>query len=167
MNGDALKKRYEVKDTETGEILDEPLYVLRPLKDRIAQTTMFVYSSLCSLSAEEESHKGGLSSRQLVAKSGNLSYDTHRKLLEEHVLPELDPAVDSVSGLNLRDIATSGLGSDGSVEWAEILLEDIGFEIVDVVCKKTTEEKQQEATKKYIQRRDAAQREEWKERESS
>jgi len=50
-NGDALLKRYEVRDPETGEMVEDA-FVLRPGKDKIARTAMHIYGRLCGLNAE-------------------------------------------------------------------------------------------------------------------
>ncbi len=47
MNGEALTKRYEVRDAETGEVVEGPVHVLRPDHDAWANTAMYVYVRLC------------------------------------------------------------------------------------------------------------------------
>jgi hypothetical protein len=50
-NGDALLKRYEVRDPDTGEKVEDA-FVLRPGKDKIARTAMHIYARLCGLDAK-------------------------------------------------------------------------------------------------------------------
>ncbi len=49
MNGEALTKRYEVRDAETGEVVEGPVHVLRPEHDEWARSTMHVYVRLCGV----------------------------------------------------------------------------------------------------------------------
>lgn len=52
MNGEALTRRYEVRDADTGEIVEGPCYVLRPREDDIARSALFVYGALCGIEDE-------------------------------------------------------------------------------------------------------------------
>lgn len=137
-NGEALTKRYEVTDLETGEVLDEPLYVLRPRADAFAQSCMFAYARLCGLDNHDH--------RMMVAKPFE-NPTTWRAILDEYLLPLMDPAPGSESfeGEQFKDLAYRGDGSDGSMEFAYKLLESLGVEVVHVIGGRISEKRQQEA----------------------
>lgn len=137
-NGEALTKRYEVTDLETGEVLDEPLYVLRPLSDHFARSCMFAYARLCGL--RDHDHE------MLVAIPFE-NPTTWRDILAEFLLPLMDPApdTDSFEGEQFKDLANKGPGADGSMEYAYKLLESLGVEVVHVIGGWISEERQQEA----------------------
>jgi len=78
-NGDALLKRYEVRDPETGETVEDA-FVLRPGEDKIAQTAMHIYGRLCGLEAE---HMRAIVSGGVPAQDDIM----HRALLEHMKLP--------------------------------------------------------------------------------
>lgn len=145
MDGEALTKRYEVKDLETGEILDEPLYVLRVTQDNYASTAMFAYAALCGLAGRDMDNVD-----RLVASPNRYPVNAQkwRELLDEVVVPNMEsPAFcDSFSGgARIGELSTLGAGADGTWAHAYKVLESLGLEPTTLICRSISEERQARA----------------------
>ena len=129
MNGQALTKRYEVRDAETGETVTGA-YVLVPGEDPYAETAMFAYGSLCGL---EESH------RRAVAMSADPQDPQGRELLDaiaegmERPAGEEEAFCDSVDGESFYEQAQRHGG--GTIEGVYNLWRSLGLEPVLVVMR--------------------------------
>jgi hypothetical protein len=144
-NGDALTKRYEVRDAETGELV-EGAYVLVPGDgDEFARSCMFGYARLCGLSDALVRAIG----------HGELSKDLRDELPE---LMEPAPDSESFDGDAFRGYATIGVG-DGSMEFAYNLMRGGGFEPDTVIMRAISDEERAAGEAwmdEYDERRNAA-----------
>lgn len=152
MNGEAIYKRYEVKDLETGEVLDEPFYVLRPRKDSVATSAMFAYAACCKLNATPGTVDNTAS--RMVAQPLK-SVEDWRETIDQYVVPFMEVPEHTDSGLDLLGISQMCDGSDGTVEHAYDVLENLGIEVATVVCRPISRERQ-EAAKQRLRDRAAA-----------
>jgi 5,10-methenyltetrahydromethanopterin hydrogenase len=147
-NGEALHNRYEIRDKETGEVVNEPAYVLRPCSDNLAGVAMFVYG-----------HLSGIKTRALLRgiTGRDLSADDWPGFLANEVVPMMDPAPNGECfpgqdyaeepSQSFERIATLGPGADGSVEYAYKLLESLGNEVIAIVTRDhCSEERKRKAT---------------------
>ena len=133
-NGDAITKRYEVRDAETGEVVEGPLYVLRPREDIVARSAMFCYAHLLKLES---------SLCRVVAMpslgSGIFSNDAINRSLWMRALSErVDIPEDTCSqeGEQFAGMSTTGMGGDGSMKRALTLMESLGYEFAYAAFRK-------------------------------
>lgn len=136
MNGDALMKRYEIRDAETGEVVEDA-YVLRPKEDWFSWIVMHAYAVLSGLDNP---------TARLVADGSDWQ---GQELWREAVESRMDPAEDceSFSGEQILSLSTIGSGGDGSAERAVTLMKSLGYEPVSVICRKTSDEEADEASR--------------------
>lgn len=135
MKGEALKKRYEVKDLETGEVLDEPLYVLRPTQDEFASTVMYAYARLCGITEDER--------KQAIADPPpDPPTERWRELVDAAVEEDFDPAdwSDSMSKSHFYELANVGEGH-GTMLDAYMTLNQMDMELVSAVVARRSDER--------------------------
>lgn len=132
MNGDALTKRYEVRDAETGEVVEDA-YVLRPKGDGFAWTVMHAYLHLC-----------GVPDPWVTA----MAHDPDLLSMpdRDEILARGTPAKSSESQdrEGFARNATIGFG-DGSMERALVLMRYLGFELVSAVFAEISDEEADKA----------------------
>lgn len=155
MNGEAIYKRYEVKDLATGEVLDEPLYVLRPRKDHVAVSAMFAYAAMCNLNNHNAGSGGGEIVSRLVAQPFK-NFDGWQEAIDDYVVPLMDPPTHTNSGIDLLRLSNMGPDPDGTVEYAYLLLESLGLEVATTVFRPIPEERQKAAKRRLTDRENAA-----------
>ena len=151
-NGEAITRQYEVKDAETGEKLEGPFYVLRPLEDRVAETAVFCYAHLLNL-------EDGLPQAvaQPVPRAGLFSEDVRaaalwREALENHA--EIPEDAVAQTGEQFASMATIGPG-DGSMARALTLMRSMGYELAFVAHRKIGEERTAEAANELARMHEA------------
>lgn len=135
--GEALTKRYEVKDLETGEVLSEPLYVLRPQHDHVAFTAMSAYARLCGVDKSwEDPHTVSRPPKDVSewrAFLDSLEIDT-------------TGAEDSDLLLDPVSLASQGVYGDGSARYMVKLCECyLKREVVGLLIRGCSDETQQAA----------------------
>ena len=143
-NGDALKKRYEVRDAETGEVVEDA-YVLRSKEDQFAWTVMYAYARLCGLDYPV--------TRLVTDASERPGSEYWSELIESRL--NLAPDCESFNGDQIVGLSNIGLG-DGTAERAVTLMKATGYEPVTVVCRRIGDEEADEASKR-LDNLDAAQ----------
>ncbi len=136
-NGEALTKRYEVYDAETGERVEGNAWVLRPDEDDVAKSCVSGYAALCGMDDAKL--------RRMVTDGKHRL----RKSLLDHVRGIRDATLAVRPGAMLtapnlwrdfKDHKDVGHGADGTLEWAEKLwAEIVGYEPVYIMCRKTEE----------------------------
>ena len=133
-NGNALTKRYEVRDAETGEVVEDA-YVLRPGEDDFAWVVMHAYGRLCGLEDP------------LARAIANGPQDMPPEFWSEIVAPRTDPASDceSFDGKKIVEFADVGFG-DGTAERSVALVRSMGYEPVSVICRRIGKEEADEAS---------------------
>lgn len=153
LNGQAITKRYEIRDTDTGEEVTGA-YVLRPGEDAYAETVMFAYAALCGVAHP---------ANRAVAQQIDPQDPAGRELLDA-IAQTIEPPVEgrgspceSVDGASFASHADLGAGSDGSMAYAFDLWRSIGYEPVSVVMRAVTEDVSDGAAGRIDERTDRQQ----------
>lgn len=139
-DGDALLRRYEVCDSETGETVEDA-FVLRPSEDDVAQTVMHVYGGLCGLDS-------GLL-RSFVRQGPPLPDDLMHRAIRSQMEPPPKNSMGISSASNPFDApfdwADGWVNTHPEVRTVEKLVvaasRAIGFDPVKVVYRTIPEEK--------------------------
>lgn len=147
-DGEAITKRYEVKDLETGEFINEPLYVLRPQHDNAAFTAMGVYARLCGIT-----HDWITEDFETTPTLSRPPHDSAewREFLDSS---QIDTTGVERSDLLLdpEGLANGGPNADGSAKYMTKMIEAyLGLESLGLLVRKCSAEKQQ-AAKEWIRR---------------
>ena len=144
--GQAISKRYEVRDADTGEVVTGA-HVLVPEQDPYAQTAMFAYAALCGLDH---------ASMQAVVTYADPQSDHDRPFLAaiaEAVQPPPEDqegaSCESTSAAIFEGHAGIWFGAEGSIEDAYNLWRSLGYEPVSIVMR-AAPKNVQEAAERYL-----------------
>ncbi len=162
-NGEALTKRYEVYDAETGERVEGPLYVLRPNEDELAKTAMFCYCDLAGLDDDELRRSFAMPEPNSgVHSDDSKEREAWRKLIAERM--DVPEGTLSQSGEQFVGMASQGLGADGSMAYATTLMETFGCELAFVAFRRSNDkERVTKAKERRYDYQDAELRRRWRE----